>query len=72
MVQIEEVLTQSQLKKFVDYPNRLYKNVPAYVPGTFSDDLEDWSREKIPHSNLVMPNAGWQNVTAESSDASEP
>ena len=48
MVQIEEVLTQSQLKKFVDYPNRLYKNVPAYVPGTFSDDLEDWSREKNP------------------------
>ncbi|MDO4622006.1 MAG: hypothetical protein Q4B22_03555 [Eubacteriales bacterium] len=48
MLQIEEVLTRSQLKKFVDYPNQLYRNVPQFVPATYADDLEDWDREKNP------------------------
>lgn len=48
MVLIEEVTTHSQLKQFVDYPNVLYKDVPEFVPATFSDDMEDWDPKKNP------------------------
>lgn len=48
MVQIEEVSTHSQLKQFVDYPNKLYKDVPQFIPATFSDDMEDWDKAKNP------------------------
>lgn len=48
MVTIEEVLTRAQLKRFVDYPNLLYRGDPHFVPATFGDDMEDWNREKNP------------------------
>ena len=32
MVEIREVKTRSELRKFVTYPNALYKGVPQYVP----------------------------------------
>lgn len=48
MVQIIEVNNKSQLRKFVDFPNKLYKDVPQYVPGTYADDLEDWNPKKNP------------------------
>lgn len=48
MISIVEVTTKAQLRRFVDYPNELYKNVPQFVPATYSDDLEDWDREKNP------------------------
>ena len=48
MVSIVEVTTKAQLRRFVDYPNDLYKNVPQFVPATYADDLEDWDKEKNP------------------------
>ena len=48
MVEIKEVVTKSDLRKFVDYPNKLYKGNPYFVPSTYADDLEDWDREKNP------------------------
>jgi len=48
LVQIIEVKTKSQLKKFVDFPNKFYKDVPQFVPGTYADDLEDWNPKKNP------------------------
>ena len=48
MVTIVEVTTKAQLRRFVDYPNVLYKDVPQFVPATYDDDLSDWNRKKNP------------------------
>ncbi len=48
MVSIVEVTTKAQLRKFVDYPNQLYKDVPEFVPATYDDDLSDWDPKKNP------------------------
>jgi len=48
MVSIVEVTTHRQLRRFVDFPNQLYKDVPQFVPATYSDDMEDWNRKKNP------------------------
>lgn len=48
MVSIIEVTDKAQLRRFVDYPNELYKDVPQFVPATYGDDLSDWDRSKNP------------------------
>lgn len=48
MVSIVVVTTKAQLRRFVDYPNQLYKDVPQFVPATYGDDLADWDRSKNP------------------------
>lgn len=48
MVTITEVTTKAQLRRFVDYPNELYKDVPQFVPATYDDDMSDWDRKKNP------------------------
>ena len=48
MVSIVEVTTKAQLRRFVDYPNQLYRDVPQFVPATYDDDLSDWDRGKNP------------------------
>ena len=45
---IREVTTKEELRRFVDYPNVLYKDVRQYVPAFYADDLDDWDREKNP------------------------
>jgi len=47
-IEIREVTTKSELRKFVDYPNELYKDVPQFVPAFYGDDLADWDRKKNP------------------------
>ena len=47
-IEIREVLTKSQLRDFVDYPNQLYKDVPQFVPAFYGDDLADWDKKKNP------------------------
>ena len=44
-VKIIEVNTKSrsQLKKFVEFPNKMYKDVPQFVPAFYADDMADWS-----------------------------
>ena len=48
MVSIVEVTTRQQLRRFVDFPNQLYKDVPQFIPATYGDDLDDWDRKKNP------------------------
>ena len=48
MVSIVEVTTKAPLRRFVDYPNQLYRGVPQFVPATYGDDLSDWDRQKNP------------------------
>ena len=45
---IIEVQNRSQLRKFVNFPNILYKDVPQFVPAFYGDDLSDWNRKKNP------------------------
>lgn len=45
---IKEVTTKADLRRFVDYPNVLYKDVKAYIPAIFEDDMDDWDPKKNP------------------------
>ena len=45
---IKEVTTQRDRRRFVNFPNQLYKNEPNYVPGFFGDDVDDWNPAKNP------------------------
>ncbi|MBQ9790388.1 MAG: hypothetical protein IJW24_02195 [Clostridia bacterium] len=47
-VEIKEVLTKNDLKKWVDFPNKMYKKIPAYVPFLFSDEMETFTKGKNP------------------------
>lgn len=48
MVEIKEVLSGRDLRKFVDFPNKLYKNNKCFIPAFYGDDLDDWNRDKNP------------------------
>ena len=45
---IKEVVGKKDLKKWVDFPNKLYKKVPAYVPFLFNDEMDTFTKEKNP------------------------
>ncbi len=45
---IKEVTSKKELRKFVDYPNKLYKDVEQFVPAFYGDDLADWDKKKNP------------------------
>jgi len=47
-VQIKEVINKKDLKKWVDFPNKLYKDNPAFVPFLFSDEVATFSKDKNP------------------------
>lgn len=47
-VTIREVLTKRDLRRFVDFPNRLYKDSPFFVPAMYGDDIADWDKKKNP------------------------
>ena len=48
IVEIREVTTKEDLRRFVDYPNILYKDVEQFVPAFYGDDLDDWDSKKNP------------------------
>ncbi len=45
---IKEVKGRSMLKKFVDVPNVMYKDVEQFIPAFYGDDLADWNPKKNP------------------------
>ena len=47
-VQIKEVLTRKDLKKWVKFPNELYKKEKAFVPFLMVDELDTFTKEKNP------------------------
>lgn len=48
MVEIKQVRTRSELKRFVTYPNQLYRDVPQYMPPLISEDMADWNPARQP------------------------
>lgn len=47
-VEIVEVTTKAELRKFVDFPNKLYKNHKNFVPAFYGDDIDDWDKKRNP------------------------
>lgn len=47
-VEIYEVKSKKDLKKWVDFPNKLYKKVDAYVPFLMMDEIDTFTKEKNP------------------------
>ena len=47
-IEIKEVLTKKDLKTWVDFPNKLYKDVPAYVPFLFIDEMSTFTPKTNP------------------------
>lgn len=45
---IKEVVRKKELKKWVDFPNRLYKDAPAYVPFLVNDEINTFTKKKNP------------------------
>ncbi len=45
---IKEVKTKKDLKKWVDFPNKLYKGNKYYVPFLFNDEMDTFTKEKNP------------------------
>ena len=45
---VKEVVGKKDLKKWVDFPNKLYKNAPAYVPFLFNDEMDTFTKTKNP------------------------
>lgn len=58
MVEIVEVKTRKQLKDFIMFPFKLYKDNPYWVPPLIMDEFNTLNRKKIPLLNIVMPNTG--------------
>lgn len=46
MVEIKEVKTKRDLKKFAKYPVKLYKGCPYYVPSLYGDELATFNPKK--------------------------
>ena len=47
-VSIVEVTDKALLRKFVDLPNRMYRDQPEFVPAFYGDDIADWDPERNP------------------------
>ena len=47
-VTIKQVQTKKELKKWVDFPNKLYKGNKYYVPFLFNDEMDTFTEKKNP------------------------
>lgn len=48
MIEIREVKTKKEAKLFTDFPNKLYKNVDAFVPALSLDEMNVFNKDKNP------------------------
>ncbi len=60
MIEIREVKTKSQLRKFAKYPIELYKDCPYYVPSLRSDEMNTFN----PKKNYSLVNCDCQGFLA--------
>ena len=47
MLQIVEVKTRKQRKEFVEYPLRMYKGNPYFVPPLYGDEMKMFTKKNI-------------------------
>ena len=48
MIIIKEVKTTKEAKLFTSFPNKLYKNVEAFVPALSIDEMNVFNKKKNP------------------------
>ena len=48
MVTIKEAVTRRELVRFMEFPNRLYRGNPHYVPDMLDSQVKDMQRDKNP------------------------
>jgi hypothetical protein len=48
MIEVKEIKSKKELKKFVKFPFELYRNNPYWVPPIISEELESFDRKKNP------------------------
>lgn len=53
MIKIVEVITKKQAKLFIEFPNKMYKNVEAFVPALSQDELNVFDKEKNPAHDYI-------------------
>ena len=46
---IKEVITKSELRTFVEFPNKLFRKCKNYIPSLISDDLSTLSKKNPAH-----------------------
>jgi len=47
-VELKEVLSKSDLRKFIEFPLELYKDCPYFVPPFYKDEFETFLPRKNP------------------------
>lgn len=47
MIEIVEALTRRQQREFIDFPNRLYKGNPCYVPALYLDEKKIFRKDYL-------------------------
>ena len=47
MVEVLEVKTKRQQKEFLEFPNRLYKDNPCYVPPLWPDEIKIFRKDYL-------------------------
>src|SRR5690554_319925 len=53
MITIVEVKTKKQAKLFTEFPNKMYKHIPAFVPALSMDELNVFNPDKNPTHKYV-------------------
>jgi hypothetical protein len=48
MIVVREIFKKKDIKKFIDFPNKLYKKNPYYIPCFFSDEMNLLNKKKNP------------------------
>ena len=46
---VKEVITKSELRTFVEFPNKLFRKCKNYIPSLISDDLSTLSKKNPAH-----------------------
>lgn len=52
-VTIKEIFTRSELKTFIEFPHKLYKGNPYWVPSLFFDEVNTLTKDKNPAFNTA-------------------
>lgn len=50
MYSVKEIVTKSELRKFIQFPVKLYKGVPQFTPYIFEDEMSNLTPSKNPAS----------------------
>lgn len=54
-ITIKKVSTKKELKQFIRFNYKLYKNNPYSVPDLYDDMLNTFNKKKMPLSNFAKP-----------------